>query len=278
MAYQQEQRIYYNLIAFHKQQVLSGKIAECGRDSKKLFTLISNLTCDVKLNPLSLGDSDQLAEEFADFFYNKIVNIRTALEDEPLFQPFNNNIPKLSRFPPLMASEVESIINSMGLKSCETDAINTHLLKQMLPACLDIITDLVNTSMNQGIFCEHWKEVIVRPLLKKIGLALMLKNYRPVSNLPFLSKLLERCMLHHFTKHCEEFGLLPDFQSAYREGYSCETSLLGLCDGILSAMENQEVTAVTIMDLSAAFNTVDHDILLSILSNSFGIHDLNALS
>ena len=98
-----------------------------------------------------------------------------------------------------------------------------------------------------------------------------------MSNLPFLSKLLERCMLHHFTKHCEEFGLSPDFQSAYHEGYSCETSLLGRCDGILNAMEHQEVTAVTIMDLSAAFDTVDHDILLSILSNSFGIHD-SALS
>ena len=68
-----------------------------------------------------------------------------------------------------------------------------------------------------------------------------------------------------------ENELLPDFQSAYHNGYSCETSLLALCNEALRAMEKKQITAVTIMDLCATFDMVDHDILLTVLKNCFGI-------
>ena len=118
-----------------------------------------------------------------------------------------------------------------------------------------------------------WKTSIVRPLLKKAGLVLINKNYRPVSNLSFLSKLVECCVLDQFNHHCDKFGLIPDFQSAYQSGYSMETSLLKLSNDILWGMERQEVTAVVLLDLSVALDTVDHDLLLSILENRYGITD-----
>ena len=82
---------------------------------------------------------------------------------------------------------------------------------------------------------------------------------------------MEKCVLHQFNAHCERYDLIPDFQSAYRKGYSTETSLMKLCNDLLWSMERQEVTMVVLLDLSAAFNMVDHDLLLTIFQNHFGI-------
>ena len=100
---------------------------------------------------------------------------------------------------------------------------------------------------------------------------LIYKSYRPVSNLQFISKVVERCVLSQFIDHCEKYDLIPDYQSAYRRGYSCETSVLRLLNDVLWAMEKQEVLPCIFLDLSAAFDTVDHDLLLSILQHRFAI-------
>ena len=112
---------------------------------------------------------------------------------------------------------------------------------------------------------------IVKPLLKKVGSELIFKYYRPVSYLKFLAKLVEKCMLLQFNEHCSMNSLLPSYQSAYRKFYSCETSLLKLTDKLLNEMENQRVSALVVMDLSAAFDMVDHKILLDVLSSQYGI-------
>ena len=100
-----------------------------------------------------------------------------------------------------------------------------------------------------------------------------MKNYRPVSYLCFLSKLVECCMLEQLISHCNTNSLIPDFQSAYSENYSTETSLIKMCDDILWLMEKQQITMMVILDLSAAFDMVDHNILLNILQNHYGITD-----
>ena len=98
-----------------------------------------------------------------------------------------------------------------------------------------------------------------------------MNNYRPISNLPFMSKLVEKCMLVQFNKHCEDNQLMPDYQSAYRSNYSCETSLVKLVNDILCDFENQNAVALVALEFSAAFNTVDHEVLLDVLSTSLGV-------
>ena len=93
------------------------------------------------------------------------------------------------------------------------------------------------------------------------------------TNLPFLSKVVEKSVLLRFNRHCNENNLLPSYQSAYRANFSCETALLKLTDDLLWAMEHQEVTPLVAIDLSATFDTVDHNLLLSILSKKFRVVD-----
>ena len=108
-------------------------------------------------------------------------------------------------------------------------------------------------------------------IVKKAGLGLISSNYRPVSNLVFLSKVLEKVVLEQFTTYCDTHKLIPDYQSVYMKYFSCETSIIKVVNDILWNFENQEVCAMCMIDLSAAFDMVDHDILLQFLQSRFGV-------
>ena len=102
------------------------------------------------------------------------------------------------------------------------------------------ITSIVNVSLENGIFASKWKTAIVHPILKKVGLDLILSNFRQVSNLSFISNVAEKVVLTQFNKHCSIHRLIPDYQSAYRANYSCETALAKIVNDILWAMEHQK--------------------------------------
>ena len=180
----------------------------------------------------------------------------------------------LGEFEPLMEDEVTKVIMSMASKSCEIDPVPTNLLKEILPQVIKPTTIIINTSLELGVFASQWKVAIVKPLLKKIGLELITSNYQLVSNLSFLSKELERCMVSQFTAHCDVNNLLPGYQLAYRRNYSCKTALIKITNNCLWDMENEMVTAMVAIDLSAAFDTVDHAIFLDVLNKKFGVHSI----
>ena len=109
----------------------------------------------------------------------------------------------------------------MPTKSCESDVIPTSLLKETLPALAPLLVKSFNISLEHGIFASHWKVATIRPFLKKAGLDLNSSNYRLVSNLVFLSKVLEKVVLEQFTTYCDTHKLIPDYQSAYRKYLTC---------------------------------------------------------
>ena len=242
---------------------------------QELYKHVHHLTNMKADNPLPKHDNEEnLANEFADYFMGKIEKIRQELNNNSKYTPSNDNIPILAEFTEVTQDEVQKIIMNLATKNCELDPFPTSILKEVLPALLPSITNIMNTSLKLGVFVQKWKVAVIRPLLKKAGLELIPKNYRPVSNLSFLSKVLEQCVLMRFNEHCNNHSLLPDYQSAYRPNYSCETSLLKIINDMLWAMERKSVTARIVIDLSAAFDTVDHDILLSVLENKFSIKDV----
>ena len=145
----------------------------------------------------------------------------------------------------------------MPSKTCALDIMPTARLKEVLGTILPSLTHIVNRSLDQGTFYTNWKEELVKPLVKKRSLGTTMTNYRSVSNLQFISKIVEKVTLDQFTQHCNSNSLLSGYQSAHIKYYSCETSLVKLINDILWAMEKQLVTVVVILDLSAAFDTVD---------------------
>jgi hypothetical protein len=123
--------------------------------------------------------------------------------------------------------EVTKLISSSPAKSCELDPVPTNILKQCASELAPAITAIINGSLSSGEFPSSYKDALVRPLLKKASLDPgVLGNYRPVSNLAFVSKVLEKVVAERLQSHLREQGMSEFFQSAYRANHSCETALL----------------------------------------------------
>ena len=125
---------------------------------------------------------------------------------------------------------------------------------------------------------DSMKRARIRPLLKKEGLDLeVLKNYRPVSNLTFVSKILEKVVASRLDDHLSRNNLMDSLQSAYRPYHSTETALIKVQSDIAQALDRGSVAVLIMLDLSAAFDTIDHKILITRFKEVFGITD-NALN
>ena len=131
---------------------------------------------------------------------------------------------------------------------------------------------MCNRSLEVGWLPRSQRHAIVKPILKKDGLDQSdVKTFRPISNLTFTSKLVERLVSLQLTEFLERNNLLPKFQSGFRKRHSTETALLKVMSDILLAADQGHVTLLGLFDMSAAFDTVDHDILLFRLKTSFGV-------
>ena len=151
------------------------------------------------------------------------------------------------------------------------------MLFNCIDSIIDSITAIINESLCSGIVPSCFKHAIVSPLIKKPGSdAEVLKNYRPVSNLPFISKILEKVVASQIHTHLEKFELLEEHQSAYRKMHNTETALLKIFNDLLTNADNKKISILVMLDLSAAFDTIDHCILVDRLASfGFGGNVLN---
>ena len=166
------------------------------------------------------------------------------------------------KFTALSELEVRKLVEGSAKKSCYFDSMPTSLVFSCIDVLLPVITKMINLSLVDGVFADVWKCALVKPLLKNAGLDPLLSNYRPVSNLPYTSKLTEKAVYNQPHLHMTDNSVYPEMQSSYRKGHSTETALLRVVNDILMKTNSQEVTLLIMLDLSAAFDTVNHDILL----------------
>ena len=156
--------------------------------------------------------------------------------------------------------------------SCDLDPIPTNILKALLDILLKPITTIINLSLESGTFPLSFKEAHVTPLLKKSNLPVNnLKNYRPVSNLSFISKIIEKVVSNCLQAHINSNKLINPMQSAYRKFHSTETALFRVHNDISVSLDKGHVTALTLLDLSAAFDTIDHNTLTNRLAEWYGV-------
>ena len=132
---------------------------------------------------------------------------------------------------------------------------------------------IVDTSLCTGMFPSSLKSAIIRPSLKKPTLdSDELKNYRPISNLTYLSKIIEKVVHKQLTEYTDTNKLFSDFQSGYRKGHSCETAVTRIHNDILLMVDKRDNVVLLLLDLSAAFDTINHKLLLKKLEDLYGIN------
>ena len=223
----------------------------------------------------AFSSAQDLANRFATFFKEKIDKIRDELPD---CSDIDLIIPQDK--PPLTQSflktttqeEVWKIICKSLSKSCTLDPIPTWIIRDAKNELLPTITDIINASLRSSEVPTSMKSAVVTPLLKKATLdPEILKNYRPVSNLSFVSKVLERVVAQQLTSYMTDNNLHEYLQSAYKPGHCTETALVKVQNDILTSIDQHGIVILILLDLSAAFDTIDHDVLFSRMEGTLGI-------
>ena len=155
-----------------------------------------------------------------------------------------------------------------------SDSLPTWLIKRLIPDLAETIAKMCILSLSKGIIPDCLKNAIVRPRLKKINLDPEdMNSYRPISNLTFLSKTVERAVAIRFVEHSELDKLMPCHQSANRSFHSKERAVLAVHNDIVQTIDSGKISALVLLDLNAAFDTVDHPVLLQFLQYRFCVRD-----
>ena len=260
------------LMAKSKADFYNSKIT----NSKSLFKVVDTLL-HRKSSVLPFHASKQsLADDLAKFFQNKIDVIRRGIGShvETNADIEDGCLASLCSFTPLSEDEVSKLIVSLSSATCDNDPMPTSLVKECLDVMLPTITRIVNLSLECGVFPSDLKFARVGPLLKKSTLdPEQFKSYRPVSNLPFLSKVIEKAVALRLNSYMHDNGLNEKYQSAYKQLHSTETALVCVANDILRCVDEKKAVLLVLLDLSAAFDTVDHDVLLDRMFKRFGIQD-----
>ncbi len=272
--YSKQRQAVSKKIETAKTHYYSQSVADCMGDPKRLFSIADTLMH--RKNEPILPDTScnqTLAEKFSQFFVNKITMIHDVIDlhgeiktNRSQYSAQGGPSPStilLNDFMPSSTAEVKKVIMSSPTSSCELDQIPTGLLKEHVDIFAPYIAEIVNKSLHSATFPACMQHALVKPLLKKPRLDKHdLASYRPVANLSFLSKVIERVVSVRLQSYLKDNNFHDNFQSAYRENHSVETALLRVQNDILTAMDGGKVTGLILLDLSGAFDTVDHIIML----------------
>ena len=279
---QYNQAIKMSRINYYRQSLLKDK-----HDIKRTFKIINKLTGDDFNTTLPTQNDDQtLANDMTTFFANKIGAIRSEIENNLEGNNTSNvqeehhitSLSEMSDFSPITDKDLRKMVSDMSNKFNPTDPIPTSLLRNCMDELSPMLLMIVNKSLGEASFPSQLKHGMVRPVIKDNDEDPEdFKNYRPISNTPFLSKLLEKAALSQLNDYLEKNNLHSVYQSGYKKHHSCETALLKITNDMMNSIHNNDMVALILLDLSAAFDTVDHKILINKLKKQFGISG-NALT
>ena len=258
-----------------KVKYYNSRLEESKSNMKKTWSVINEIICKTKhhkkgikaiiLNGKQLKDPQSIAESFNNFF----VNIGPSLTKnarhipEKTFQVYlNKTILTSFDFQLIDESNFDKVIQSLHTKtSSGHDGISVKLLKYLAPGLRQPLTFIINQSLLTGIFPEKLKIAKVLPLFKKNDCMIM-DNYRPISLLPAISKVFEKVVYNQLYTYFTSNNLLYKGQYGFREDHSTEMANIELVDRIITALDDKKLPISIFMDLSKAFDTLNHEILL----------------
>lgn len=292
--YENQRDYCIELVHSKRSNFFSNRIQKCNGNQKALFNAFSDF-CDYKTKtrilPESSSDIDS-ANDFNVYFTNKVQTIHQSIKNSTKYvdstedrmnckgqtntSPENDteNTNVLSTFEPTTFQEISELFHKYGIKNSPSDPAPAPVLTNCSKndEYIKCIVKLVNISLETGSM-DGLKNAVVSPLFKKL-LNLDVdakKSYRPVSQLPNLSKIIERVVLKRLNAHMVLNDLNQDFQHGYKKNHSTETLLLKFLNDLIVGIDSKLGVVVLLIDLSAAFDTVNHSILLNILAEELSI-------
>ncbi|KAI2653946.1 RNA-directed DNA polymerase from mobile element jockey [Labeo rohita] len=241
---------------------------------KALFSII-----DSALNPIINHFSEtsiSVCEDFARYFNDKILLIKSLM---PLSSCTSGDVSLCSStwyvFEPITLPSLNKIVAGLKPTNCPQDVIPTHSLKQVFHVIGPDLLSFINKCLQTGTVPDCLKHASDLPQLKKTNLdPTLMSNFRPISKLPFLSKILEKVVLGQLQSFLNENNLHEKFQSGFKAHHSTESALLRVMNDVMLTTDSGQSVALVLLDLSSAFDLVDHSILLSRLETCVGLRGM----
>lgn len=219
--------------------------------------------------------SGSKCEEFAQFFNDKITSIRAGIvrntsipHDLPCNKPAT-----MRNFNSICDADLYRITAPSKSSTCCLDPVPTKFFEKVVNSVSTPVLKIINTSLETGILPNAFKTAVVKPLLKKPNLDYnVVSNYRPISNLPYMSRILEKVVFNQLNNFLNENNTLEKYQSGFRFNHSTETALTKIVSDLRLLAANK-VSVLILLDLSAAFDTIDHSILVDHLEKWVGLSE-----
>ena len=243
-------------------------------DNNTFLKLLLKNQTTLNFCSIHLHSADK-CNEFASFSKHKIFNIRNNIVAPSAGRCnlyFSTFADTLSNFTLTNNNELQVVVQLLSSTTCDLDPVPT---KDVFSCLLDNVLEIVSSSLFTGIFPIGLKQAIVTPLLKKSNLdPCVFQNYRPISNVPFLGKILEKVVYQQLHAYLSHSNLFDIHQTGFKVKHSTETALVKVVNDLKINSDNRKVSILVLLDLSAAFDTVDLTILVHRLEHCLGIRGI----
>ena len=267
-----------------KKNYFSNQIENEKRNIKNTWKILNNALNKNQYKPCNtefnldgriINNPSEVSDHFNDFFINVGPNQASQIPNNDIhFSTYMNNYNESSMFfSPTTEEEVIRLIKNLDAKkSTGHDNISILIIKKLANELSIPLTYIFNLSLSSGIVPDQLKIARVVPIHKKESKDVF-SNYRPISVLPGFSKILERLVFNRCISFLNKHKILYDDQFGFRPKHSTNMAIIKLIDKIVQATNNDEITAGLFLDLSKAFDTIQHDILLDKMAH-YGIRGL----
>ena len=260
--YSEKKTQYDLLLSKYKKQNFSDRLIVSDNKTKTAWAIVNEINGKPKSGDINIkGDGKTIANRFNDHLMNSVSESLSKLVNIPFSSVIIRN-PLCVSLKLVNASEIIEISKKLKNKlSSGYDELSTSLLKNIINVVVEPLVHIINNSLKFGIFPDQLKLAIVVPVYKK-GDNTNIENYRPISLLPSFSKIFEHVMCKRIMEFMTEDELLKDCQHGFIRGRSTHTAIFQFTKQILESLEDGTVPLGLFLDLSKAYDTLNHEILL----------------